>query len=121
MEGVCEGLDLLAILIDGHITLGNGVKLMTYEDRSWSFVSGEESIDGDPKLACSLIDDHGEIKDLVGGGSIEPAADAIVCLQPRWIYESGDLGAVYVPYEVKSAAHGCENVGATSVVRVLEF
>ena len=94
---------------------------MTHEERPWNFVGSEEAVDGNPKLAHTLINGCGKIKDLVGGGSIEPAADAIVCLQPRWIYESGDLGAVYVPYEVKSAAHGCENVGATSVVRVLEF
>jgi hypothetical protein len=79
-----------------------------------SFVDSGEVVDGQPKLARSLIVGCGTINDLVGDGSVEPAADAAVRLQPKWICRLGSLGAIDVP-------HGCEKVGLPSVVRVLRF
>lgn len=55
MEGVDEGLHPLAILIDGQIIGSWNENHDSRRSCLWSFVSGEEVVDGDPKLAASLF------------------------------------------------------------------
>ena len=49
-QGVGGGLHLLAVRINGEITLGHGVELVAEEDGAGSLVRLKESVDGDPKL-----------------------------------------------------------------------
>jgi hypothetical protein len=74
---------------------------MTHEERPWNFVGSEEAVDGNPKLAHSLINGCGKIKDLVGDESVDRAKGAAVHMQPRWVCRARDRGAINVPHEDK--------------------
>ena len=47
-ERIGGGLHLLAVLVDGGVTLGHGVELVTQEDGTQGLVGLEEALDGDP-------------------------------------------------------------------------
>ena len=61
------GLHLLTV-IDGEVTLGHGVELMTEEDNAGSLVRLEEGFDGSLELTGCLFWLDGGAKDIVCQG-----------------------------------------------------
>ena len=69
-------LDALTVLRDGGVALHEGVKLLKKEDGMRLLVSGEDLLDGDPKLPGGLITTgEGQVKDGVADGAEEPTLD----------------------------------------------
>jgi hypothetical protein len=64
----------------GEISLSHGVEGVTQEDGVRCLVRLEMSIYGRPEIMGSLIGLHGEVKDGVVNGAIQPATDTEVGL-----------------------------------------
>jgi len=85
-EGSSLDLEPLAVLVDGRITLLQGVEFLQQEDSPGSAIGAEESLDGDPKLAGSLVlGGDGEVENYVVDGVEDLATDGALYDVPRWI------------------------------------
>lgn len=85
-EGSSLDLEPLAVLVDRRITLLQGVEFLQQEDGPGRAIGAEESLDGDPQLAGSLVlVGDGEVENRVVDGVEDPATDGALCDVPRWI------------------------------------
>ena len=87
----------------------------------WKWLEMEVVGDGDPKVPCCLVGGHGEVKDVLGDGAVQPAADSAVGLVPCISARIGGRGTVDVTEEAKLAAHGLEEVAPLGVVGGAKF
>ena len=85
-EGSSLDLEPLVVLVDRRITLLQGVEFLQQEDGPGRTIGAEESLDGDPQLAGSLVlVSDGEVENRVIDGVEDPATDGALCDVPRWI------------------------------------
>jgi hypothetical protein len=103
-EGVGNGFHMLAIGVDGSVTLLHGVKLMDEEDGLRLLVGAEKVLDGNPEIARSLVVIvHGEAEDEAIDGAKYPTANTSVYLIPLRVSGIGKACAIDVRLEAKFA------------------
>ena len=107
-ERIGGGLHALGIVVDGRITLGHGVELVTQEDGARSLVGLEEVLDGDPELARSLVWRRSKAEDVRSSGSKDLAVNAGVRDGPSRVSGIGLHRAIHVREKTKFPAEGGE-------------
>ena len=107
-ERIGGGLHPLGVVVDGRIALGHGVEPVTQEDGARSFVGLEEVLDGDPKLARSLVRRRSKAKDVWSSGAKEPAGNAGVHEGPSRVSGIGLRRAMHMREKTKFPAKGGE-------------
>jgi hypothetical protein len=122
-EEVGEGLDLLTVVQDGHITLDHGVELIGKEDGMRFLVVVEEVRNRSEELAGRLIISHisqGEIQNERVNKSVQPALDIVVMSSEQVIGLHWNRG-IEVGKEVELAYHCLEEVAPPAKVRACKF
>jgi hypothetical protein len=117
-QGIGCGLHLLAVGVDGEVTLSHRMEIVTQEDGARGLIRLVDAGDRCPQLS-GLIWGLGEIEDIVPDGVEEPIADTGVSSSPGRIGRACLLRAINVQKKAEFAAEGEEEGRPASEVRAL--
>jgi hypothetical protein len=101
-------LHLLAIGLDGQVSLSQGHEGLAQEDGTRRLVRLEASGDGSPMPVCRRVGRHDEVMDSVGDGVVELGTDTIVLLEPNRREGIGRRRPVDVGQQLEGATQGFE-------------
>jgi hypothetical protein len=82
-EAINRSLHLLAIGLDGQVSVSQGHEGLAQEDGTHRLVCLEAIGDGSPMLVCHWVGRHDEVMDSVGDGAVELGTDTTVLLEPN--------------------------------------
>jgi hypothetical protein len=95
-QGISRGFHLLAVGVDGEVTLSHRMEFVTQEDSSRGLVRLVDAGDRRSQLTGGLIGGLGEIEDVVPDGAAQPIADTGVSSNPGRVGRACLLRAINV-------------------------